>query len=367
MKVEYFVIRDVRLNGKARSDEELADDPALRAEVLRHRYCVTSVCAAPGAGKVYCGCTNTGGDILHEFDVKTSKFRSLNFTSVAEPCDAKIHRGLCLDPIRRSLVFGIATLTPTSKVVLSRGARIMRFDLATETYHELCRPMPGNYIQAAIYDPQRQMAYSFTEPSQGFAVSDLTAGRTRWAMALGSIVHTSAIDPEGGVWGTWGFRGEHPFFRYDPAADSFDFREDLAMPTSRQASNVIYLGAGPVDCILIGPDGFLYVTSAFSELYRLDCASRRLEYLGRPVPHNRTPGLAFAPDGLLYGVSGDHWHVTLWSYNCKSSVFKLIGELAAPDGRRCFRPHDMTYMDGRFWIGETDNPKASGALWSVTV
>lgn len=364
MKVEYFVIKDVQLDSKARSVEELSEDPAIRAEQLGFRHCITSVCA--GDGKVFCGCTNTRGDILYEFDLAAGRFRSLNFASVAEPCDAKIHRGLCFDRQRRRLVFGIASLSPTSKTSVTPGARIMQFDLNAETFAELIRPMPGNYIQATIFDPQRQMAYSFTEPAHGFAVSNLARGVNRRAMCVGSIVHTAAIDPAGGVWGTWGYRGQHPFFRYDPADDRIEFFDKLVMPTSREASNLMYLGAGPVDCMITGPDGLIYVASAMGEVYRLDPAGRTLAYLGRPVPHNRLPGLVFAPDGLLYGVGGDDWHVILWSYDCKADRFKVLGEVAAPDGRRCYRPHDMTYLDGRFFVGETDNPKVSGSLWAVT-
>ncbi len=368
MKVEYYVIKDVRLDSNARSVEELSSDPTIHAEQLRHRHCITSVCA--GDGKVYCGCTNTAGDILYEFDAAKGRFRSLNFAAIAEPCDAKIHRGLWLDRSNGSsgsLVFGIASLSPTSQTSVSPGARIIRFDLGTETFHELIRPMPGNYIQAAIYDAARQMVYSFTEPAQGFAASDLAKGQTRWARSVGSIVHTSTIDPDGGVWGTWGYRGQHPFFRYDPADDRIEFFEKLVMPTSQQASNIMYPGAGPVDCMITGPDGMIYLSSALGEVYRLDPSARTLDYLGRPIPHNRLPGLVFGPDGRLYGVGGNDWQVAVWNYDLKADKFRTLGEVAAPDGRRCFRPHDITCLNGRFFIGETDNPKVSGSLWAVTV
>jgi hypothetical protein len=365
MKVQYYLIKDVQLNSQARSVEELSDDPNIRHDQLRYRHCITSVCA--GDGKVYCGCTNTAGDILYEFTIATGKFRCLNFQSVAEPCDMKIHRGLWLDRKRNCLVFGIATLAPTSKTSLSDGARIMKFDLKTEKFSELIRPMPGNYIQAAIYDADRQMAYSFTEPSQGFAISDLAKGVNRWARAVGSIVHTSTIDPAGGVWGTWGFRGKHPFFRYDPTVDKIEFFENLAIPTSAEACNLMYPGAGPIDCMITGPDNMVWLASALGELYRLDPAAKKVDYIGRPVPHIRLPGLVFGPDGNIYGVGGTDWNVTLWRYDRKADKFQVLGDIAAEDGRRCFRPHDITFVDGRFYVGETDNPKVSGCLWAVTV
>lgn len=365
MQVEYFIINDVVLNGQALSVEEMAEDPTIIPDHLKHRYCVTAVCA--GDGKVYCGCTNTGGDILYEFDVRKKTFRSLNFASVAEPCDAKIHRGLWLDRKRNCLVFGIATLSSVKDVAPSAGARIMRYDLATGTYHELLRPMVGNYLQAIVYDADRQMAYGFTEPAKGFTVSDLARGETRWARCVESIVHTSTLDPAGGVWGTWAARTKHPFFRYDPADDRIEFFSKLAITSSEEARGIMYPGAGPIDCMITGPDGLIYVASALGELYRLDPVVKKVDYLGRPVPHNRLPGLVFAPDGLLYGIGGTDWRVTLWRYDRIKGAFQILGELAAPDRRRCFRPHDITWLDGRFYIGETDNPKNSGCLWAVTV
>ncbi|MDD4891100.1 MAG: hypothetical protein PHU85_14355 [Phycisphaerae bacterium] len=365
MNIDYYVIKDVQLNSNARSVEELSADASIRMDQLRLRHCMVSLCA--GDGKLYCGCTNTAGDILHELNPATGKFRSLNFAKVAEPCDMKIHRGLWLDRKRNSLVFGIATLATINKTAVSPGARVMRYDLGTDTCHELIRPWQGNFIQATCYDAERQMVYSYTEPTKGFAVSDLAAKVNRRQLCVESIVHIGVIDPAGWAWGTWGFRGQHPFFRYHPQGDRVEFFENLVMPTSAQACNLMYPGAGPVDCMLTGPDGMVYVASAMGELYRLDPVACTLEYLGRPVPHNRLPGLVFAPDGLLYGVGGNDWAVLLWSYNAKTGKFSVLGEVAAADGRRCFRPHDLAYMDGRLYVGETDNPKVSGAVWGVTV
>jgi hypothetical protein len=173
-----------------------------------------------------------------------------------------------------------------------------------------------------------------------------------------------AIDSEGGVWGTYSF-WDHAFFRYDPDRDSFEFPEGCVMPTARQAANIMYVGGGPVDCMLNGPDGQLYVSSAMGEIYRLDPQTKKLTYLARPMPFNRLPGLVFGPDGRLYGVGGDAWHVTLFAYDLKTGGVQLIGELKTAD-RTCFRPHDLACQDGRFFVGETDNPKNSGCLWAIT-
>jgi outer membrane protein assembly factor BamB len=241
----------------------------------------------------------------------------------------------------------------------------MRFDLTTEKYHELGRPSPGSYIQATAYDQARQLMYSFTLPALGFTVTDLKTGKTRWNVPLESIVHVPVIDPAGGVWGTYSI-WDHAFFRYDPDRDAFEFPDGCVMSTARQAANIMYVGGGPVDCMVNGPDGMLYVGSAMGEIYRLDPATKAVTYLVRPLPFNRLPGLVFGPDGRLFGVCGDAWHVTLFAYDVNAGTDELICELKA-DNRVCFRPHDLAYQDGRFFIGETDNPKNSGCLWAITL
>lgn len=365
MKVEYFIIKDVTLDGTARSDEEIAADGRLSEEARRKRYSITSLCAGDGLGKLYCGCTNRAGDILYEFDVRTDKFRCLNFGPIAEPCDAKIHRGLWLDRERSALFFGIATLSPLGQVATGPGARVMKFDLKTEKYTELARPSPGSYIQATAYDQKRQLIYSFTLPALGFTVTDLKTGKTKWNVPLESIVHVPAIDPAGGVWGTHSINLQ-AFFRYDPDADRFEFPDGCVMPSAIKASNLMYTGAGPVDCMLTGPDGMVYVGSGMGEIYKLDPVTKKVTYLARPLPYNRLPGLVFGPDGRLYGVGGDAWHVTLFAYDLKTASVELLCELKNGE-RVCYRPHDLAYQDGRFFVGETDNPKNSGCLWAVTL
>ncbi len=184
MKVEYFIIKDIKLDGTAVSDEEIAANKALREEVRKKRYSITSVCADERTHRVYCGCTNTGGDILYEFDAKTNKMRCLNFQPVCEPHDAKIHRGLWLDRERNSLFFGLATLTSLTKVALGPGARLMRYDIATETFEELGRPSPGSYIQATSYDAKRRL---MTGIGQALMLQDFRFDLTLVAALLTTI------------------------------------------------------------------------------------------------------------------------------------------------------------------------------------
>lgn len=364
MKVEYHIIRDYSLQiDETMSDEEIAQLKRNDPEFRRSRFSLTSLCDGEN-GKLYVGATNFAGDVLVEFDLATDKFRSLGYDKMAEPQDHKIHRGLWLDKERNSLYFGMATLSPLADTMTAKGGRIWRYDIGEEAFHEIGRPCQGSWIQAIGYDPQRQLVYSFTEPALGFGVTEIATGKTRRHGTVESIVHIPAIDPDGNVWGTWG-RTHHAFFSYNPDTDKFTFHSKCKFPNARAASGLMYAGSGPVDEMIAGPDGTIYTASAMGEIYRLDWKNAKLEYICRPVPHERLPGLTFGPDGRLYGAGGDRWDTVLFACDVNTGAVEQLGRVVAEDETACFRPHDLKFIDGRFFICETDNPQRSGYLWSV--
>lgn len=369
MKVEYFVLHELKNEHARVSEEETAEailrmTPARREHHRTNHYAITALCMGD-PGRLFVGVTNMAGDILHEFDTKTNAFRSLNFAAQAEPFDAKIHRGLWYDRGRKSLFFGIATLTPMKDVMLANGGRIMRYDLGSGQYESLGRPCPGAWIQAIAYDGERELIYSFGLPSLDFAVSEVAGKKVRRRVDVASIVHMPAIDPAGGLWATYSMF-DHAFFRYDPDKDEFQF-PGLCMPNAKAGANKQYPGSGPVDSMFTGPDGMVYVGGALGDLYRIDPQAMKLDYLGHPLPVERLPGLCFGPDGRLYGVGGDRNQTRLFAMDPRNGAVEVLTAITAADGQRCYRVHDLVYQDGRFFIAETDNPYRNGYLWSVTL
>ena len=362
MNVRYHVIADLKINKAGLSDEEIARDPVLQRQIRTKRYSITSLCMHPGRGSVYCGVTNTGGNILLEFRPKTGKFVSLGYAKLAEPCEVKIHRGLWLDEPANALYFGTATLSEIPQLVKAPGGRLVRYDIDQRRFETLGIPIQGNYIQATNVDARRGLMYSFSIWDFCFAVWSLKRRKVVRVHPMASIVHVSAIDDDGGVWGTYSMY-KQAFFRYDPDRDELQFPEGCALPTALAASNLMYRGAGPVDGMINGGDGFMYVGSAMGELYRLDPRTHEIVYLGRPMPANRLPALQVGADGLIYGVGGDANATTLFRYDRGRGSFELLGKVLAPDGTACYRPHDLVVVGNTAYVGETDNPKRSGYLW----
>ena len=203
----------------------------------------------------------------------------------------------------------------------------------------------------------------FTMPGSCFAVYDLQKKKLIRKDPMESIPHIGAIDDEGGVWGTYG-AGSQAFFRYLPDTDTYEFPKGCAYPNAYAAANVMYLGAGPVDSMINGQDGYLYTASALGEFYRLDPISKEVKYLGKPFVGKRLPGMCLADDGLIYLTGGSDEAPMLARYLREENKFEFLGPVTAEDGTTCFRCHEIEVIDNIAYIGETDNPTRSGDMWA---
>ncbi len=362
MDVRYHTIADYATGATGDSDEAFLEEGRTSEDVRQNRYSITSLRANPATGRIYCGCTNQAGKILHEFDPATEKFTDLGFAKIAEPNDMKIHKGLWLDEKRNALFFGIASLSPTPKLIGSPGGRLVRYDIDAESFEVLGIPLAENYIQTTVYDSKRRLIYSFHEPSHSFSVFSIEQRKLVRAHCMDSIVHVTDIDDDGGVWGTYA-REQHAFFRYDPDADEFGFPAGCRMPNSVEAAGIMYPGAGPIDCVVNGGDGYMYIASALCEMYRLDPKTAELVFLGKPFPYDRLPVMLVAPDGWIYGVGGNSNATTAFRFDRETRRIEILGEVRAPDGSVCYRPHDMILIGKTLYIGETDNKTRTGYLW----
>jgi hypothetical protein len=89
--------------------------------------------------------------------------------------------------------------------------------------------------------------------------------------------------------GTWNHLRHH-LYKYDPSARKITFFQH-GTPNAPKEANIMYVGAGPVDVMINGGDGYLYIGTAGGSLCRLDPKTAQVDYLGRPAPTQRLPGL----------------------------------------------------------------------------
>lgn len=327
-------------------------------------FAFVSLLYNPGDELLYCGMTHFGGDILYTFDPRTKKFRSLGYPArfaKASEYDVKIHRSLELD-VDQGVIYGIASgLHSTKDYMKVPGAHLFAYRCASGKFEDLGCPVPHEYTQTIVYDPRRKIIYGFTLEYFSFYAYSLNERRTLYHSRPNSIPHIAAIDDDGCVWSTWD-RTNHYLFKYDPGKNDCEYFTTRFPET---CGNLMYPGAGPIDRMLNIGDGFLYAALDTGSLYRLNPKSCALEFLGRPTPRPRLPGLTlgFRPQTLV-GATGDNFETVLFEYDLAAKRF--AGHSVVRNEREaCFRPHDIAVVGDTAYIAETDNPLGGCSLWEV--
>lgn len=361
--VRYHGLRDFRSDPTGLVDALRRD--AMSEEYKRDYFAFTCLRLSPLGGELYCGVTNFGGDILHAFDLKKKAFRSLGFPSLGDPYAIKIHRALEVG--RDGTVYGAtACLHDESFRLQAPGGMVFRFTPGEDRIEKLVTPCPPEYIQTITLDDERGIVYGFTYPVFKFFVYRLATGEVEDHDYIGSITHISAVDDAGRFWGTWHHR-QHNLFWYDPEERRIHWTRNR-LPGAEKDAGRMYPGAGPVDVMINGGDGYIYVGSVGGRLYRLNPDTAEAEYLGQPSPAERMPGLAVWRDGLLLGVSGDNETTNVFVYDREKHSFRNLGPIVAEDGLPIFRVHDLAVVgENTLYIAETDVPGRSGYLWEAEV
>lgn len=361
MRVTYHKISDIDQLPK---DGSLSDIDASaisdRKQDLKENLFSFTTLRAHSDGWLYIGTTNFANRIFWRFDLANNGFEDLHYQDIAHPRDIKIHRSLEWDPVKK-VFYGVSSgLHNENEYFDSPGAAIFSYDPATKEFRTLGIPLPHEYTQTITLDAQRRLLYGFTYHTFSFYVFNVDTCKTIYYALPGSISHISAIDDDGCIWSTWG-RNRHWIFRYDPA------KNDIVWTRKRfpeGGQSYMYPGAGPIDCMLNGGDGYLYVALETGSLVRMDPRTIEFDHLGRPSPAPRIPALIIGDDSMLYGTCGDDANVSVFRFDRDIREFEIVAQLAT-DEERCFRPHDIARMGNRIFVGETDNPSRSGYLWEV--
>jgi sugar lactone lactonase YvrE len=244
------------------------------------------------------------------------------------------------------------------------GGVIFRFTPGPDRIEKLCTPSPHDYIQTITLDEKRGLIYGQTFPVFKLIVYHVGTGEVDDLDFLGSITHVSAIDDDGCFWGTWDWRHHH-LFKYNPDARQMTYFHH-GTPNAEKESGIMYQGAGPVDVMINGGDGFLYVGTTAGGLCRLNPKTAEVEYLGHPGPSQRLPGLKVWHDSLLLGAGGDDNAGFLFTYDRDTGTIRRLGAIAdSKTGLKLFRVHDLALsLDGRTaYVAETDIMDRSGYLW----
>lgn len=341
---------------------DLADAPAPGTEAFDNAIAFVSLLYHPADGQVYCGLTAYNTDILYRFDPEASKFESLHYDQISEPFEVKVHRSLEL--AADGTIYGAtACLYSVDKRIEAPGGALFKIAPGSDRAEKFAVPVEHDYIQTITLDDKRKLIYGQTYPVFRFFVYELETGRTKDFGYVGSITHISAIDDHGCLWSTWDVVN-HYLYKYDPSTGQITWFHH-GIPNGTADSNRMYPGAGPVDVMINGGDGYIYIGTCGGSLCRLNPKTAEVEYLGKPAATARLPGLVQWRDGLLLGITGDEEGARLFAYDRETNGFKSLGRIANSEtGDRLYRVHDICLTDeSTAFVAETDVPRRSGFLW----
>lgn len=376
MKVRHYKIYDQKFDNWNTEvlDNWVYDDFLAHPDYKKKWISLTSLAYHAKSDQVFVGIGSFSAELLWRFDRKTKQFTSCGYEQVAEPYDAKFHRSLELDG--DTLYGGIALFHDIDKQFEAKGGRIVKYDILSGKFEFLARPWKPAYIQSIALDRKRQVIYGFGALPEIFFKYDLKTGESKLLAHIGNSCefvesHNPVIDERGCVWGTYGIVRAFSYrtgpdsirlMKYDPDADKITFFEH-GLPRTNMPGD-----KGKPDTSILGPDGMLYIGTDYGTLARINPETAEVTALAKPCKSSkRMAALAFHPDGLLYGFTGDHYDVHLFAYDTKKEelVFceKVFDESAqiGPD-----RIHHMVITgDGVIYAGENDNNDRSSYLWEV--
>ena len=358
-RVRHYVLRDYR--GAVGSDAtELGPDQ--EQERFHNHIAFVSLLFHPQEQKLYCGLTSADTDILTKFNPETKQFEKLDYTAVGEPFEVKVHRSLEL--ASDGTVYGATScLYGLDKRLDAPGGSLFRVKPGQSVPEKIATPIKHDYIQTITLDDRRNLIYGLTYPVFKFFVYHIDTGEVEDYDYVGSITHISAIDDDGCFWSTWD-SVNHFLFKYDPDERNITFFPH-GLPNARKEANMMYPGAGPVDCMINGGDGYLYIGTTGGSLCRLDPKTAEVTYLGKPAPTTRMPGLIVWHDSLLLGCCGDNEGSCAFAYDRERNSFHYLGPIRDSETELLlFRVHDLRIADRNLaYVAETDVPNRSGYLW----
>jgi len=358
--VKHHVLRDFK-------QEYIEDVNRLSEEQKKDMVQFTCFLYNPNDKQLYCGVTAFDGEIFWRFDPVNKTWTSLDYAKIHEQFEVKIHRSLEL--ASDGMIYGAtACLYGLKDRLKAPGGSIFRLNPKTGGYEKLAIPIKYDYIQTITLDEKRQLIYGFTYPVFNFFVYHIDTGEVEDYDYIGSITHISAIDDDGCFWGTWDWVN-HNLFKYNPDTREITYF-DHGTPGSKQEANIMYPGAGPVDIMINGGDGYIYIGTTGGSLCRLDPKTAEVTYLAHPAATRRLPGLIVWDDDLLIGAGGDEEGGFVFSYSRKTNAVTRLGSIVDSEtGKKLYRVHDIVRIadTNTVYVAETDVPNRSGYLWECEI
>jgi len=276
-------------------------------------------------GKVYGGVT--GQDRLaFRYDPDTDVIEDLD---LVVPGHQKVHHSIGKGPEGRIYVgtgHRYSDAMPDYVYLDYEGGRLIEYDPASGAFTDLGVRISNEGTFCMAVDAERGRVYGVTYPSNRFWTYDIESKVGEDKGHIGpQLSHSIGIDAEGNVWGSYGFGR---LFRYDLAENRLT-KTRITLPGEGQN----------LDSIVPAPDGLLYggtgdwFRSGYEQggyLFMLDPKEGRTRYLGKPAVEGRIPTLALGNDGkTIFGCTGST-EASVFSLDIESETITNLGFICVP-------------------------------------
>jgi len=128
----------------------------------------------------------------------------------------------------------------------------------------------------------------------------------------------------------------------------------------------MYPGAGPIDGMVTGTDGLLYLGLASGHFLSFNPDTLEIRDFGRPVQDTiRIPALENYGSREIFGIAGFKEQAHLFSFSIENQKFLNLGHIKDDDSAEpLFIGHDLCiYNQDTIYVGETDTAHRAGYLW----
>lgn len=320
--------------------------------------------------RLYGGLTGAKGHLFFRYDPQTRRVADLGgkvvsanllYDQQGQAVTQKIHKAIYVAPDGR--IYGgtgqnIGMGCPHYRVLDDEGGHLFVYDPATGKGADLGVPIAHEWIINLTGDAGGENIYGMTYPLNYVFRYHV---RRKTMRVIGQLhggtygdsgcSHECICDLDGHLYGSC---SAGYLFKYDVKKDRL-IETDLKLPGRDWR----------IDSLARADNGRIYGgTHENGYLFSFDPRRRRLRCLGQPHPGPRLPGLAFGPDGRLYGCAGGGAN-----YNTRTAfVFRYdlhkqrLEELGAVHcGSRKIRGQRMHAMaidrEGTLYLGETGSER----------
>ncbi len=362
---------DTSVEDRWNYDEFIAD-----ASWRRDWISFDGVVHSPINDNIYCGITSFDADIFKVFDREACQFVDTDFTSVADPYDAKFHRSMELTRDGTTLYTATALLHDVDRYWDAPGGGIFRHDIASGETEKLGIPIPHVYIQGIAFDEDRGLVYGMHFTPERLSVFDVATREGRDLGAIGSGYamgqgENIILDDNGCAWVGWSQTrawqnapGVDSFrlARYNPGDDHLEFFKH-GLPRADGT-----YGFAKLEGLFNFGTGCLYASGDNGSIYRIESDSANVTYLGTPISDqpSRLTSLVLHSDGFAYGITGREGACRLLRFDPSADTYELGDPIVDDEGVAMWQCHDVAITpDGVMYGGENDNPQRSGYLWEI--